>query len=128
MKAQRPKIFVFCQITFQDAPNEQINFFFVSGSGHLEVVEFLLQNNQCDVNAMTRSQYTPLHEAVFKKHLEIVKVLIKKKANVNAGALGELTPLHEAAKAGKSAICFVFKKMILFQIRFHVKSKQIDFT
>ena len=42
-----------------------------------------------------------------KRHLEIVKLLIKKKANVNAGALGEQTPLHDAAKNGEyiSRIC-----------------------
>ena len=63
-------------------------------------MEYLLQNTQCDVNAMTKSKCTPLHEAVYRRHLEIVKTLIKKKANVNAGALGEQTPLHTAAKNG----------------------------
>ena len=53
-----------------------------AAGGHLGIVEYLLSRG-ADVNATTRFNCTPLQEASFAGHLDVVKIL------VNSGA-GEL--------------------------------------
>jgi len=49
----------------------------------LEIVEYLAQNG-ANVNYKDEDGWTPLHWAVQNGHLDIVKILIKYKADVNA--------------------------------------------
>jgi ankyrin repeat protein len=62
--------------------------------GFVEVARWLLDNG-ADVNARAYNQFTPLH---FARDPEIVKLLLKYKADVNAKSLGR-TALEEAASS-----------------------------
>lgn len=70
--------------------------------GHLEVVKLLLRLG-AEVDAAREDGATPLFKATHKGHLEIVKELIKHKANLNLLPIGE-SALHAAALFGHGKI------------------------
>ncbi|XP_024871481.1 uncharacterized protein LOC112454357 isoform X3 [Temnothorax curvispinosus] len=70
--------------------------------GHLELVNFLLQN-KADVNARNDMYSTPLHGAA-SNCLEVVSALILNGANVNARSISGITPLHCAVDYGHEKI------------------------
>lgn len=72
-----------------------------SYSGHLEMVELLLQRGG-NIHSTTDDGWQPLHCAVRWNNLEISKRLIAKKANVNALTKGRQTPLHFASISSES--------------------------
>ena len=68
---------------------------------HDNVVHALLSDSQCLVDAKGQDGYTALHYSCRYGHVDIVKILIKHKANVNARTDSDDTPLHLAAIYGK---------------------------
>ena len=63
--------------------------------GHIEAVKQHLAAG-ANVNAKTKSGWTPLHLAASEGHREIVELLIEKGADVNAKDLRDETPLDKA--------------------------------
>lgn len=52
----------------------------------------LLIANGADVNAQDFEDYTPLHNAAWNGHLEIVKTLVNQGANINLASYDGSTP------------------------------------
>ena len=65
---------------------------------HGNVVHVLLSDSQCLVDAKGRYGYTALHYSCIYGHVDIVKTLVKHKANVNARIYSGNTPLTLAAR------------------------------
>merc|ERR1712202_114729 len=61
--------------------------------GHLEIVEFLLQTNQVDVNHVVNNIGTPICVAVHEEDLDIVKILVQHGADVNPLLIQNMTLL-----------------------------------
>ena len=68
---------------------------------HDNVVHALLSDSQCSVDAKGRDGFTALHYSCRYGDVNIVKILIKHKANVNAKTVSGNTPLHMAALYGQ---------------------------
>ena len=65
---------------------------------HDNVVHVLLTDSHCQVNTKRRDGYTALHYSCRNGHVDIVRTLVKHKANVNARTdSGDDTPLTLAA-------------------------------
>jgi len=89
---------------------------------HDEVKKMLADDevNNADPNALAEMQAaapgtglgsSPLHHASCHGHLDIVKTLLKAKANPNSRNLTNRgTPLHRAARGGHHAICVLLLK------------------
>ena len=75
--------------------------------GDMQSVECELQYTDVDINKKDGPghQWTPLHIAVFKGHVEITSVLIDAGVDVNCTTINEITPLHTAAQNGFVNIC-----------------------
>jgi len=73
--------------------------------GHGELARMLLALG-ADVNAASRNamSVTPLHAAVARRDVEIVRVLLDAGADVNARQQARYTALHSAAAAGDRAL------------------------
>ena len=70
-------------------------------AGHLDVVEYLSNNELCDVHAKDKIGRTALHSASKAGHLEVVKHLVERKGcDINVKNDDQLTPLHVACQAG----------------------------
>ncbi|WP_264336644.1 ankyrin repeat domain-containing protein [Wolbachia endosymbiont (group B) of Chorthippus brunneus] len=69
-------------------------------NGCLDIAQALLIKNGADVNVENSNGDTPLHQAAFWGHLDIVQYLIKNKANVKVKNNNGDTPLHEAVVRG----------------------------
>jgi ankyrin repeat protein len=68
------------------------------------LVEELLRNNGISIVARNEYQNTPLHEAIYKGDLPMVRLLVKYGADDGAKGYKENTPLHTAARAEHVAI------------------------
>lgn len=68
-----------------------------------EIVEFLLENYEININQTTRGGVTALHEAVTCQQTELVKLLLRHGANIQANEDG-FTPLHLAANRNDTEI------------------------
>jgi ankyrin repeat protein len=78
---------------------------FASINGHLEIVQYLLQNGNANVNAQKNDGWTALHFASSNGHLEIVQYLVQQcQANVRAVTKNNETPLDVAKQTGKTEI------------------------
>ncbi len=73
---------------------------FAANEGHYEVVTFLLTKPSIDKEATSTILRTPLHLAIIRGNLPIVRALIKAGANKNAKDFDENTPLHLASEFG----------------------------
>ena len=62
------------------------------------VVHALLSDYQCPIDAKGRDGYTALHCSCREDHVDIVKILVKHKANLNARTDSGATPLTLAAR------------------------------
>ena len=70
-----------------------------SSEGHIDIVRFLVENSNCDVNVKDRTGYTPLHHAARKGHIDIVRCLVENSnCDVNVKDRTGYTPLHHAAR------------------------------
>lgn len=81
-----------------------------SAKGNLARVKALVNAKPALVNAKDSDGATPLHHAVAKGRIEVVKFLIAKKANVNAVKKDGVTPLHIAAALGEKEIAEILIK------------------
>jgi len=61
--------------------------------------------NSHTVLTIDKDKQTPLHLAAQYKNIDIIKLLIHKKANINATDLNGWTPLHCAADKGNLEVC-----------------------
>ncbi|XP_071951086.1 palmitoyltransferase ZDHHC17-like [Antedon mediterranea] len=90
---------------------------YASRSGFLTVCSLLLDSG-ADVNAKTRAGgSTSLHRSAYRGHLDVVKELLKFKADPSNIDEDGRTPLHKAAEGGHRNIC-----EILLQIKPSLKA------
>ena len=72
-----------------------------SQEGHLNIVQYLIDERKCNPASLDERKTTPLHLASAKGQLHIVKYLIEEK-NCNVFCYDSLgIPLHWAAKYGQ---------------------------
>jgi ankyrin repeat protein len=69
--------------------------------GHLDIVEYLVEEQQCDLECMDQSGKTPLHCAAKGGRLNVAEYLITRKAARMCRDLCGRTPLHFACKHSK---------------------------
>ena len=74
---------------------------------HDNVVHVLLSDSQCLVDAKGQDGYTALHYSCIYGHVDIVRTLVKHKANVNARIDSGDTPLILAARHGHDNVVYV---------------------
>lgn len=74
--------------------------FLAANEGHTQIVEFLLQYEDTNVDVRDCNADTPLTIAAYKNHTNIVRLLLNAGANVNASDKNGLTALHCAAQNG----------------------------
>ncbi|KAF6027626.1 MIB1 [Bugula neritina] len=67
-------------------------------NNHVEVADLLVKVGEANVNVQNINLQTPLHLAVERLHTQIVRLLVKKKANLNIADKDGDTPLHEALR------------------------------
>jgi ankyrin repeat protein len=72
----------------------------IATDGQLTIMEWLLETDPSQIDALSHYNRTPLHLAVDMGHIEVAKLLISRGCNVNAVTLGGLTPLHFASRNG----------------------------
>ncbi|BAT61023.1 ankyrin repeats (3 copies) [Variibacter gotjawalensis] len=82
--------------------------------GHVETVRLLLERSKIDVNHINNLGWTALLEAVFlgnggERHQEIIRLLLKHKADVNLADRDGKTPLWHAKKHGYAAIVTILE-------------------
>jgi ankyrin repeat protein len=87
-------------------------------AGNLELLRFLVEERQADVNNKYDTNTTALHLASQRGHLEIVKYLIERRSDMNAPDTFSQTPLHLAVKRKNLDIVkFLFEKGADLQAR-----------
>ena len=68
-------------------------------------VKFVITFSKIDPNSMTEDGFSPLHLAVKKENLDLMKILLKEyHADINVYHKKHGTPLHCATKEGKQKI------------------------
>lgn len=73
---------------------------FAANEGRNEIVKEFLKRREVDKEAMSTIMRTPLHLAVIRGNISIVRALIENGANRNARDFDENTPLHMASEFG----------------------------
>ena len=73
---------------------------FACGYGHKNIVEYLVEEAKCDLEAKNSDDITPLHIACEEGYLEIVEYLISKGSSIVARDRFGFTVLHLACKSG----------------------------
>lgn len=68
--------------------------------GNNEIIKALLKASNLNVKQTGVNLFTPLHCACRKGNLDLVKSLVKRKANINALTKAKCTPLHYALHQG----------------------------
>uniref|UniRef100_A0A1I7V877 ANK_REP_REGION domain-containing protein n=4 Tax=Loa loa TaxID=7209 RepID=A0A1I7V877_LOALO len=68
------------------------------------MLQFLMNYNQIDINTTNSMGWTILHEAALKGNVSLLKILHKLGANANIADKEDRTPLHIAAAAGHTNI------------------------
>ena len=69
--------------------------------GHLDIIQYLIKEQNCDPESTTPNGRTPLHLACKSGHLRIVKCLITEhKCNPHCTDNDGYTPLHAASESG----------------------------
>ena len=81
--------------------------------GYFPIVEMLLEENRFeDIDCLGQSGQTPLHEAAFECHYDIVKILVEKGANVNAKTSNGYIPLHYVSPSSRENALKIAKLLI----------------
>ena len=73
---------------------------FAASGGHEDIVQLLTKDYSADLNVMNDVNDTPLHCACRMGQINIVDVLLKRKALVNIQNAKGMTPLHDTASQG----------------------------
>ena len=69
--------------------------------GHLDIVQYLINDQNCNPETTTTNGHTPLHTACKSGHLHIIKCLISDhKCNPHCTDNDGCTPLHAASESG----------------------------
>ena len=77
--------------------------------GHLHIMKYLIDEQQCDPSCVDRNNQTPLHQAAGCGHLDIVKFLtLEKHCNPTSRNSYGTTPIHRAAQHGHLEILKFF--------------------
>ena len=87
---------------------------------HDNVVHALLSDSQCLMDAKGQDGYTALHYACRYGHVDIVKILVKHKANVKARTEHGDTPLHLAALYGKIEVVIAELDSDMINVKGHL--------
>ena len=78
--------------------------------GYLNIVKYLVEMKNADVDNTGYNNSTPLHYACQEGHLEIVKYLYSRGANLEAKDGDGNTPLHKAASSDIEIVKFLLLK------------------
>ncbi|XP_048794003.1 ankyrin repeat and SOCS box protein 3 [Lagopus muta] len=70
-------------------------------NGHVDVVRFLIQNGASVEGSHSWSGWNSLHQAAFQQHIEIMKILLEKRADIECKDDFGITPLFVAAQYGR---------------------------
>lgn len=91
---------------FNDLKRKDIDkiFLYAVTSGHVDMVNLLLNSQKIDVNKYNSSNMNPLLEAVLKGHTEVVRTLIQHGASVHCKESNSHTPLMLACIWGHTDI------------------------
>jgi len=73
-------------------------------NGHLEVVKYLINNTDIDIECYNQANNTPLHVAAWNDRKHVVKYLINQGVNLNPKSYNGSVPMHMAAVTGYSEI------------------------
>lgn len=74
--------------------------YYAASYGYKMALQRLCEEENADINIMNFKGDTPLHQAVLKSHIAIIKILLNKNACSNIHNSKNLTPLHLAALKG----------------------------
>ncbi|CAI5794360.1 histone-lysine N-methyltransferase EHMT1 isoform X1 [Podarcis lilfordi] len=88
-----------CHMLIQDAEGSTC-LHLAAKKGHYDVVQYLLCNEQVDVNCQDDGGWTPMIWATEYKHVELVKLLLAKGSDINIRDNEENICLHWAAFSG----------------------------
>jgi len=80
----------------------------MQGEIHREIVEFLILKG-ANINAVSKENWTPLHDAVLCKKIELVELLVSRGADVNIKTNHGDTPLRLAIKFKNNAIVEILR-------------------
>ncbi|EHB01924.1 Ankyrin repeat domain-containing protein 49 [Heterocephalus glaber] len=70
----------------------------------LTTVQRLLSEKVTHVNTRDEEEYTPLHQAAYSGHLDIVQELVAQGADVHAATVDGWTPLHSVCKWSNTTV------------------------
>ncbi len=82
-----------------DAFQKSTPLMWAAKEGHIDCVEFLIQNG-AQLDLKDEHGWTALHHATYGGHLEVMKRLVEAGQDVNQGGSWKRTPLMEAARKG----------------------------
>ena len=86
-----------------DAHTCEDDLYIAADAGHIEIVEYLLQEKR-NVGTCMKNGRAPLHAAACKGHLKVLLVLLGKGADMNSCANDGSTPIYLAACYGHSHV------------------------
>ena len=72
-----------------------------ASEGSLGIVKYLIEEQKCEMECKDRHNETPLHEAVKRGRLDIMKYLIRKGCDPKHGGKSGGTALHHACQHGR---------------------------
>ena len=82
--------------------------------GYPELMKFLIEEKKLNPNKLTSDSDAPIHPAAWVGNLEVIKYLVKKRADINLQDRIGNTPLHFAAQKGKIRVVkFLMEKRAL---------------
>ena len=82
----------------------------------------MLLENGADVNAVDEGNWTALHRAAWKGHVDVVKVLIQNGVDVNAVDDEKATALYDAIFACRSHVAKIVLQLLCFGAEIHKKT------
>jgi len=78
---------------------------YAAWNGRVEIVEYLVNNTNVDINVQTSDGCTALYLATQKDHEKIVEILLSRNADTELKLKGQWTPLLKAAYDKKWRLC-----------------------